>query len=183
MHPILPRYDAGASMQNPGPWIQYNEIASRALKRRIAMSARWNALVSAFALALGLAACANPGSKSGETEVRQGVVEQITPTQISSNKPVGIGAVVGGIAGAGIGSLIGAGTGRDVAMVLGAVGGAVAGNKMQKKYDQPVAGEQIVVRVTNGVLVSVTQAGYSGLRKGQKVYIEGSGEDARVLAR
>ncbi|MBE0626179.1 MAG: glycine zipper 2TM domain-containing protein [Burkholderiales bacterium] len=147
------------------------------------MISRFTAFVSAFALALGLAACATSGPQSGETEVRQGVVEQITPAQIDSKKPAGIGAVVGGIAGVGIGSLIGGGTGRDVAMVLGAVGGAVAGNQAQKKYDKPVAGEQIVVRVANGVLVSVTQPGSSGLRKGQKVYIEGSGEDARVVPR
>ena len=147
------------------------------------MASRFTALLCAFALASGLTACATSGPQSGETEVRQGVIEQITPTQIDSSKPPGIGAVVGGIAGVGIGSLIGGGTGRDVAMVLGAVGGAVAGNKMQKKYDQPVAGEQIVVRVANGVLVSVTQPGSSGLRKGDKVYIEGSGENARVLRR
>jgi len=58
--------------------------------------------------------------------------------------------VVGGLAGLGFGSLIGAGTGRDVAMVLGTVGGAFAGNEVQKKYDQPVAGQQIVVRTSNG---------------------------------
>ena len=142
-----------------------------------------NVFISALAIALGLAACATPSPQSGETEVRQGVIEQITPTQISSNHHAGVGAVVGGVAGVGLGSLIGAGTGRDVAMVLGAVGGAVAGNQMQKKYDQPEAGEQIVVRITNGVLVTVTQAGNSGMRKGQNVYIQGSGESARVVPR
>ena len=147
------------------------------------MTSKLTALFSALALALGLAACATSGSQSGETEVRQGVVEQITPAQIDSTKPAGVGAVVGAVAGVGLGSLIGAGTGRDVAMVLGAVGGAVAGNKVQKKYDQPVAGEQIVVRMANGVLVSVTQAGRSGLRQVQNVFIEGSGEDARVVPR
>jgi outer membrane lipoprotein SlyB len=147
------------------------------------MISRYTAFLCASALALALAACATSTPQSGETEVRQGVIEQITPTQIDSSKPPGIGAVVGGIAGAGLGSLVGGGTGRDVAMVLGAVGGAVVGNKAQKKYDQPVAGEQIVVRVANGVLVSVTQPGSSGLRKGENVYIEGSGENARVLRR
>ena len=147
------------------------------------MISRFTALLCAFALASGLTACATSGPQSGETEVRQVVVEQITPTQIDSSKPAGIGAVVGAVAGVGLGSLVGGGTGRDVAMVLGAVGGAVAGNKVQKKYDKPVAGEQIVVRVASGVLVSVTQPGTSGLRKGQNVFIEGSGENARVVRR
>ena len=147
------------------------------------MISKLNALLSALALTLGLTSCATTGTQSGETEVRQGVIEQITPTQINKEHHAGVGAVVGGVAGVGLGSLIGAGTGRDVAMVLGALGGAVAGNQVQKKYDQPVAGEQIVVRIANGVLVTVTQAGNSGMRKGQSVYIQGSGEDARVVPR
>ena len=68
-------------------------------------------------------------------------------------------------------------------MVLGTIGGAYAGHEMQKKHDQPVAGQQIVVRLANGVLVSVTQAGNSGLRIGDNVYIEGAGDGARVVPR
>ncbi|RZL88884.1 MAG: glycine zipper 2TM domain-containing protein [Variovorax sp.] len=132
-------------------------------------------------LALALAACAAPGSQPGAMAVRQGVIEQITPTQLQSSHHAGIGAVVGGVAGLGLGSLIGGGTGRDVAMVLGTVGGALAGNEVQKRYDQPVAGQQIIVRTGSGVLVSVTQPVSPGLRVGQRVYIEGSGEGARVL--
>jgi len=142
-----------------------------------------SAYLSVAALALTLTACAAPGGQSSEVEIRTGVIEQITPVQLQSDQHAGVGAVVGGLAGLGIGSLIGGGTGRDVAMVLGAVGGAVAGNQVQKKYEQPVAGQQIIVRTTNGVLVSVTQPANPGLRQGQKVYIEGSGEDARVVAR
>ncbi len=88
--------------------------------------------------------------------------------------------MVGGVAGLGLGSLFGGGTGRDVAMVVGAVGGALAGNEVQKKHDQPVPGQQIIVRVQSGVLVSVTQPVAPGLSKGQKVYIEGNGEGAHV---
>ncbi|MGB8054163.1 MAG: glycine zipper 2TM domain-containing protein [Azonexus sp.] len=141
-----------------------------------------SAYVSAILLTLTLGACANTGGPQ-EVEIRTGVIEQITSVQIASNQHRGVGAVVGGLAGLGIGSLIGAGTGRDVAMVVGAIGGAVAGNEVQKRHDQPVAGQQIIVRVTNGVLVSITQPANPGLRQGQRVYIEGSGEDARVVAR
>jgi outer membrane lipoprotein SlyB len=114
-------------------------------------------------------------------EIRSGVIEQINATQIKSNHETGVGAVVGGLGGLGIGALIGAGTGKTVAMVLGAIGGAVAGNEIQKHYDKPVAGQQIFVRTSGGVLVSVTQP-TGNLRVGQKVYIEGSGTDARVIA-
>ena len=128
-----------------------------------------------------LAGCAaTGGNQPGEMDIRSGVIEQIENVQIDSNHHRGVGAVVGGISGLGIGSLIGDGTGRDVAMVLGAVGGAVAGNEIQKKYDAPKPGQKILVRTTDGVLVSVTQPPDPALRTGQMVYIEGNGENARV---
>ena len=139
--------------------------------------------LAALVFALALTACATPGNQPGEVEIRSGVIEQITPVQIQSNQHTGVGAVVGGLAGLGIGSLIGGGTGRDVAMVLGTVGGAFAGHKVQERYNQPVAGQQIIVRTSKGVLVSVTQPANPGLSVGQKVFIEGSGEDARVIVR
>jgi len=91
-----------------------------------------------------------------------------------------VGAVVGGLAGLGIGSLIGGGTGRDVAMVAGAVGGALVGNQVQKRNDQPVAAQQIIVRTKTGVLVAVTQPVNPNLRVGQRVFIQGYGESALV---
>ena len=139
--------------------------------------------VSVLVLTVFLGACASPGNQPGEMEIRSGVIEQISAVQLESSHQAGVGAVVGGIAGLGLGSLIGNGTGRDVAMVLGTVGGAFAGNEVQKKYDQPVAGQQIIVRTGNGVLVSVTQPINHGLVKGQRVYIEGSGDSARVVPR
>lgn len=138
--------------------------------------------LSTLLLALTLAACAAPGgySQTSDIEIRKGVIEQITSVQIQSNHHQGVGAVVGGVVGLGLGSLIGNGTGRDVAMVLGTVGGAIAGNQIQKKNEQPIDGQQIIVRIANGVLVSITQPFNPSLRKNQRVYIEGNGENARV---
>ena len=114
-------------------------------------------------------------------EIRKGVIEQITDTPLQSNHHRGIGAIVGGLGGLGIGSLIGGGTGRDVAMVAGTLGGALVGNEIQKRHDQPVPGQQIIVRVKSGVLVQVTQPANPSLRQGQRVLIEGNGEGARVV--
>ncbi len=133
---------------------------------------------TAAALVLALAACATP--EPAPLEIRQGVIEQITETQISSNQHQGVGAVVGGLAGLGIGSLIGGGTGRDVAMVAGTIGGALIGNQVQKRNDQPVAAQQIIVRTKTGVLVAVTQPFNPNLRVGQRVFIQGYGESALV---
>ena len=132
-------------------------------------------------LVMALVATSALAQTGGETEIRQGVVEQITNTQITSNHHRGVGAVVGGLAGLGIGSLVGGGTGRDVAMVVGTIGGALTGNEVQKKHDQPVPARQVIVRVKSGVLVAVTQPVDSRLKTGQKVYIEGNGEGARVV--
>src|SRR5215831_14079857 len=135
------------------------------------------AVLMALALSAGQALAQQPGSM----EVRQGVIEQITPTQIHSNHHPGVGAIIGGLGGLGIGSLIGAGTGRDVAMVAGALGGALLGNNVQKRYDQPTPGQQIIVRVKSGVLVQITQPADTSLKIGQRVYIDGNGEGARVI--
>jgi outer membrane lipoprotein SlyB len=135
--------------------------------------------LSAAAMAVVLTACAAPAPSAPE-EIRRGVIEQITPTQIASTQQSGVGAVLGGLAGVGIGSLIGGGTGRDVAMVAGAIGGAMVGNEVQKRHAQPIAAQQIIVRTNSGVLVAITQPLGQPLFVGQRVYIQGSGESATV---
>ncbi len=140
---------------------------------------RLYARLSAAALVLVLTACAAPAPPA-PFEIRKGVIEQITPTQIASSQHAGVGAVIGGLAGVGIGSLIGAGTGRDVAMVAGAIGGALVGNEVQKRNDQPIAAQQIIVRTNSGVLVAITQPVGQALFVGQRVFIQGYGEGAMV---
>ena len=132
-----------------------------------------------------ISACSAVGSTdggAGEIEIRSGKIEQISLTQMQTNHDSGVGAVLGGLGGLAVGSLIGGGTGRDVAMVAGALAGAAGGNYAEKKkYDQPIEAQQIMVRVNSGVLVSVTQPINPSLTKGSKVYIQGSGNDARVV--
>ena len=141
--------------------------------------------LSSYAAAgvLGFMLTAGPvsGQQPAEMELRRGVIEQITPTQLQSNHHAGVGAIIGGLGGLGIGSLIGGGTGRDVAMVAGALGGALLGNDIQKKQEQPTPAQQVIVRVQSGVLVAVTQPVDPNLRPGMRVYIQGSGEGARVI--
>ena len=146
------------------------------------MLKRLSSYTFASLLAFALTTSQASGQQPGDMEIRQGVIEQVTPVQLQTNHHRGVGAIIGGLGGLGIGSLIGAGTGRDVAMVAGALGGALMGNNVQKRYDQPVPGQQIIVRLKSGVLVAVTQPVDTSLKTGQRVYIEGSGEGARVIS-
>jgi len=143
---------------------------------------------AAIVVAMLVAACAAPGGGGGggsaptEMEIRTGRIEQITATTVKSDHDRGVGAILGGIAGAGIGSLIGAGTGRDVAIAAGAIAGVVGGNYAQNRfYDKPEPAQQIYVRLNSGVLVSVTQPVNPALANGMKVFVEGSGATARVV--
>ncbi len=138
--------------------------------------------IAAVATALVLTACAAPGGpQSAPMSIRQGTIEQITPTTIRSPAHTGVGAVVGGLTGVGLGSLIGNGTGRDVAMVAGAIGGTMAGAEVANRAAQPMPGQEVFVRTDSGVLVEVTQPVTPGLRVGQRVFIQGNGDAARVV--
>jgi len=132
-----------------------------------------------------LAGCAGGGmgGSSAPVEVRQGRIEQITAVQLDHPNQLGVGAIMGGVGGAALGSLIGAGTGRDVAIAVGAIAGAVGGQYAQNRYETRQQGQQIVVRLTSGVLVVVTQKTNPALYVGQNVYVEGSGHNASVLPR
>lgn len=135
-----------------------------------------------------LAACGSTGggmmggSAPAPVEIRTGVIEQITATEVKSTHDQGLGAIVGGVAGAGLGSLIGAGTGRDVAIAAGAIAGAIGGNVAQNRYfDKPQPAQQIYVRLQSGVLVAITQPVNPPLARGMRVYVEGQGHEARVV--
>lgn len=134
---------------------------------------------------VGLTACATvTGQAPGAVDVRTGVIEQIMPTTLQSTEHTGVGAVVGGIVGAGLGNLVGRGTGREVATVLGALSGGVLGHQVQTNvYDPPLPGQQVIVRIDNGVMVGVTQPVNPALYPGMRVYVDGSGTGARVIPR
>ncbi|SCK51256.1 outer membrane lipoprotein SlyB [Variovorax sp. HW608] len=137
--------------------------------------------IATLATALALTACAMPQQQQPPMAITQGKIEQIAPTTIRSPAHTGVGAVVGGLTGVGLGSLIGGGTGRDVAMVAGAIGGSMAGAQVANNAAGSMPGQEIFVRTDSGVLVEVTQPVDPGLRVGQRVFIQGQGNAARVV--
>lgn len=136
------------------------------------------------ALVVGsLAGCAGMGQNQpiGEELVFAGRVDQVQAVELSSDHTLGVGGVVGAVAGGLIGSAIGAGTGKDVAIVLGALAGGYAGQKIENKYEGKRPGQHIMVQLDNGVAVAVTQPTPPEVRVGQRVWVQGSGQDARVV--
>jgi outer membrane lipoprotein SlyB len=50
-------------------------------------------------------------------------------------------------------------------------------------FDKPQPAQQIYVRLSSGVLVVITQPVNSALYQGAQVFVEGSGQTARVVLR
>lgn len=139
-------------------------------------------LVAAF-----LGACAagsgmnQPSPQLGEQQIQFGNIVQINPVTLEGDHQLGLGAIMGAAAGGLLGSLVGGGSGRDVAIVVGAIGGGVVGNKVQNNYADKQAGSHVIVRLDNGVHVAITQPFNADLYVGERVMIQGSGQNARVV--
>ncbi len=146
--------------------------------------------VSLFGLALVLGGCADLGSfggtKYGETGAttasqseRNGKITQLENTQVDENYKLGVGTAVGAVAG----GLLGAGIGDSkTATVVGAVVGGAAGTYAESKLKKKDA-QRVVVEMSTGGRITITQPPDGRLREGMQVRVEGSGENARVVPR
>lgn len=83
----------------------------------------------------------------------------------------GLGVIAGGLVGGLLGNQIGDGTGRDLTTIAGAVGGAFAGNKIEKNAKK-TTGYDIVVRMDSGAQHTFHQAAVPGLAIGQRIKID-----------
>jgi outer membrane lipoprotein SlyB len=94
-------------------------------------------------------------------------LQQVTITPDNSS---GVGMAVGAIAGGGVGHVIGAGVGNVIATALGAIGGGVAGNAIERKVTAK-SGYNIALRLDDGRTMTVTQMDDIRLQVGQKVIV------------
>ena len=91
-------------------------------------------------------ACVNCGTVEAVTAVqREGKVNGVD----IGNTTVGVGTVAGGVLGALIGHQVGGGNGKKAATVLGAAGGAYAGNTIEKNMKK-VTVYDVRVRMADG---------------------------------
>jgi len=99
-----------------------------------------------------------------------GTVESVRELQQEAQGS-GLGAVAGGVLGGVLGHQVGNGRGRDVATVVGALGGAFAGNETEKNL-RSARKYQITVRLEDGSARVFTQSQPPAWRSGDRVRID-----------
>ena len=98
-----------------------------------------------------------------------GVVESVREID-AKGLGTGLGAVGGGVLGGLLGNQVGAGRGKDVMTVVGVVGGAVAGNEVEKRV-KATKRYEVTVRLNDGSSRVVSEANPPAWRAGDKVRI------------
>ena len=133
--------------------------------------------------ALLLAACASSpapyrGQDGGYARCLDcGTVERIEVVG-GERTSSGGGAVLGGIVGGVVGNQIGSGDGRRAATAVGAIGGAVAGNEIEKSRNAAPTYD-LFVRMDDGRRIVLNQRDIGPIREGS--YIQVRGNDAVLL--
>lgn len=107
------------------------------------------------------------------TYARYGVVQSIDLVQQEQKSGIGAGAIVGAVVGGVLGNQVGKGDGKTAATVLGAAGGAYAGNEVQKR-NQPAQSDavRLQVRLNDGAHITVTQETSGDIRVGDRVVVQ-----------
>ena len=145
------------------------------------------AAVPAPAPAAAVAPAAQPAPVAVAPAPRAVAKEPVRPVasanlgEVQSIEPIrtrpqgsGAGAVIGGVLGAVVGNQFGAGNGRAAMTGLGAIGGAVAGNNVERNRNEGIAGYRVSVRLDNGQSRTYEESSLDGLRVGDRVRVEGS---------
>ena len=102
-----------------------------------------------------------------------GVIESVNEVE-KAGEGSGLGAVAGGVVGAIAGKQVGGGRGRNVMSVLGAVGGAFAGNAIEKNVKKSRSYD-ITIRFEDGTSRTLSQPTAPVWRTGDRVrFVNGS---------
>jgi outer membrane lipoprotein SlyB len=106
-----------------------------------------------------------------------GTVESIRTVEMKGEAS-GLGAVAGGVTGAVVGHQIGRGNGNTAMTILGAAGGAFAGNEIEKNVKKRYT-HRITVRMEDGSYRTVSQSNSPAVAVGEKVRVV----DGAIVAR
>lgn len=132
------------------------------------------AIVASVAL---LGGCANQPrgqanyGNQGQYGATRGTIEQIERTQ-SQGDASGVGAVGGAVIGGLLGNQVGKGSGKKVATVAGVAAGAYAGHVAEKAYAGTQNAYRIVMRTTDGRVITNIQPDPMNLRVGDRARVD-----------
>jgi outer membrane lipoprotein SlyB len=100
---------------------------------------------------------------------------EVTHIETLTERPKGsgVGAIAGGVLGGVLGHQVGDGNGQKAATAVGAVGGAVLGNKIERDRAEKIVGYRVDVRMDNGDTRSFQQTELNGLSVGRRVRADG----------
>ena len=98
-----------------------------------------------------------------------GTIESIRAIEVKGDA-TGLGVVAGGLTGAVVGHQVGNGRGQDAMTVLGAAGGAYAGNEIEKNMKSHVV-YRVTVKMDDGSFRTVSQATAPSFAVGDKVRV------------
>lgn len=138
--------------------------------------------VLALTAVLALGACANMNTagststypqptNSSRAYVEYGVVESIDLVRQGSTG-VGGGAILGAVVGGILGNQVGGGDGKTAATVIGAAGGAYAGNELEKRNQPQEDAFKMTIRMRDGSYQTLTQTSHADIRVGDRVRVE-----------
>ncbi|MBI3937270.1 MAG: glycine zipper 2TM domain-containing protein [Betaproteobacteria bacterium] len=122
------------------------------------------------------AAAAKPARSrvaAGNACTHCGVVESIRAVEVKGSGS-GLGAAAGGVVGGMLGNQIGGGSGRTAMTIIGAAGGALAGNEIEKNMNRSIR-YQVRVRMNDGSYRTFYEAAQPALAVGQKVRVVNGG--------
>lgn len=121
----------------------------------------------------GDAATSSPVSSAGAGKAIHcpacGVVESVRTVELRGEAS-GVGAVTGGLTGAVLGSTMGRGNGNTAMTIIGAAGGALAGNEIEKNVKKHYA-YRITVRMNDGSVRTLSQLTPPAFVAGDKVRV------------
>lgn len=137
-----PVHDRGVSPVAQPPVRERSAPSSQAASRRVASAS----------------ACTNCG-----------VIESIHAVEVKGDAS-GVGAVAGGVTGAVVGSQFGRGGGRTAMTLLGAAGGALAGNAIEKSVKKSTV-FKVTVRMDDGTRRELSQSAQPAFAVGEHVRV------------
>lgn len=140
---------------------------------------------------LTLAGCTNTSPYSGDVysdqqtksaqNVTYGTLVSVRPTKIQADSRTGgllgggTGALIGGV----LGNQVGGGSGRKIATAAGAIGGAMAGTKVEDNANL-IDAVELEVRTENGKDLVVVQKADRRFQAGDRVRLIGTGSNVSV---